>query len=220
MKADLPEKGILGLGKASTLYYLSEVQSRYKEQGEEYSTLPFLMYQIDFQEINSFLPNQFSVLIPKIEHYIAQLSKLGISKLLVPNITLHETLDQIEFTIEICHPIQLTIDYLKKEQISEVFIFGTAYTMNSSYLKKYFSESNIVLKVPDYEDQQLIDNFRKLVYEEKASPAEILDFQNLIQKYSEKNLVVIACTELSVFAPKNETNCVDMVTLQTEEFLK
>ena len=220
MSAELPKKGVLGLGKESTLFYLNQIQKRYQSNNKEWSTCRFIMYQIDFQELNPFLPNQFQDLIPKVQNYLEQIEKLGITKLLIPNITLHETVDQINFDGSICHPVTLTLHYLQENNISQAFIFGTSYTMNSEYMKQKFSEKDIKLLTPTNDDQIWIDDFRKEVDQQKPSPDRILEFQNLIKKYSVDHPVVIACTELSLFALKNNLSCIDMAELQIEEFLK
>ena len=220
MSAELPIKGILGLGKESTLFYLKQIQERYQSKNKEWSTCPFVMYQVDFQELNPFLPNHFQDLIPTVQNYFRQIKKLGITKLLIPNITLHETVDQINFDIFICHPVTLTLHYLQENNISQVFIFGTSYTMNSEYMKQKFSEKDIKLLTPTNDDQIWIDDFRKEVDQQKPTPDRILEFQNLIKKYSVVHPVVIACTELSLFALKNDPSCIDMAELQIEEFLK
>ena len=220
MSAELPIKGILGLGKESTLFYLKQIQERYQSKNKEWSTCQFVMYQVDFQELNPFLPNQFQDLIPKVQNYLEQIEKLGITKLLIPNITLHETVDQIEFDGFICHPLTLTLHYLQENNISQVFIFGTSYTMNSEYMKQKFSEKDIKLLTPTNDDQIWIDDFRKEVNQQKPTLDRILEFQNLIRKYSVVHPVVIACTELSLFALKNNLSCIDMAELQIEKFLK
>ena len=220
MNTKLPVKGVLGLGKESTLYYLNRLQERYRSSNDEWSTCPFVMYQIDFQEINPFLPNKFSILIPKMEKYLTQIANLGITKLLVPNITLHETLDQFHFPMNICHPITLTLKYLKENTISEVFLFGTAYTMNSDYIHRRFSENNIHLSLPTEADQEWMDNFRKLVYAKKTNSNQIAYFQMMLKKYSCVNPVIIGCTELSLYSLNNDKLCIDMADLQIEEFLR
>lgn len=219
MSSELPIKGVLGLGKESTNYYLQRIHQKYNEINGGFSTCPFILYQIDFQDVNPFLPNQFSVLKPKIEAYLKQIEDLGISKLIVPNITLHETLDLMHFRGEICHPVNLTIKYLKENYISKIVIFGTIYTMNSDYLKEKFSTENIKITQTSGEDQKWIDGFRKLVYDEKASESQIQYFQSLIKKYSQNQYVMIACTELSVFATKGNAKVLDMAELQIEAFL-
>ncbi len=219
MKRESISRGILGLGAVSTSFYVKEIHRKYQERNSAFSTCPFLMYQIDFQEINPFLPGQFDILIPKIKSYLNEISELGIFKLLIPNITLHETLDQIEIPLQICHPIDLTLKYLEENKISEVYLFGTLYTMNSEYLNSKFSAKNIKILKPTSSDQNWIDDFRKIVYDENEKPEEINIFRNLVRKYSEKKTVIIACTELSIYSLKKNPSCIDMMDLQIEAFL-
>lgn len=213
-------KGVLGLGAVSTAFYLKEIHRKHQEKNYQFSTCPLLVYQIDFQEINPFLPNQYEVLISKLKETLKEITTLGISKLLIPNITLHETLDQIEIPLEICHPVDLTLKHLKDNQISEVYLFGTSYTMNSEYLKARFFAKKVKVVQPVESHQKWIDDFRKKVYQGNETLEEITFFQTLIRKYSKKNAVVIACTELSVFSLKENPSCIDMMDLQVEEFLK
>lgn len=213
-------RGVLGLGEASTAYYLNQIHQNFNERNEEFSTCPLLLYQIDFQEINPFLPDQFEELIPRATEYLNKISDLGISKLLVPNITLHETLDQTTHSIELCHPVQLTVEHLIKNKISEIVVFGTLYTMHSEYLKRNFLEAGINIIPPESEDQLWIENFRKKVYKKESTANEIEAFQNLIKKYMQEKPVIVACTELSIHSLKKESHCIDMADLQIEEFLK
>ena len=220
MSAALIKKGILGLGRVSTTYYFNEIQRRYELLHDEFSTCNLLLYQIDFQEINPFLPDNFENLIPKIESYFDQISKMEISHLLVPNITLHETLDKIDLPFEIYHPIDLTLNHLLEKAISEIYIFGTLYTMNGKYISEKFAQKAVKILKPTAADQTWIDGSRKAVYDEMQTADEVIHFQNLIQKYSEKSPVLLACTELSVFSPKDNPACIDMAELQIEAFLK
>ena len=213
-------KGVLGLGAVSTAFYLKEIHRKYQEKNHQFSTCPLLVYQIDFQEINPFLPNQYEVLIPKLKETLKEITTLGITRLLIPNITLHETLDQIKIPLEICHPVDLTLKHLEENGISEVYLFGTLYTMNSEYLKSRFLAKKVKVLQAVESDQKWIDDFRKKVYQGNETLEEITFFRTLIQKYSEKNAVVIACTELSVFSLKENPSCIDMMDLQIEEFLK
>lgn len=220
MKIDRTSKGILGLGATSTTYCLKEIHSKYQKKNNVYSTFPCLLYQVDFQELNPYLPNQFDMLIPTLKTYLEQISDLGVTHLLIPNITLHETLDQIKTPLEICHAVNLTLKYLVENSIWEVFIFGTLYSMNSDYLRSKFSAKNVKILKPSDSDQNWIEHFRKKVYQQNATLTETENFHHLIEKYTEKNPVIIACTELSVFSAKKNPSCIDMMDLQIEAFLK
>lgn len=220
MKPEIAMNGVLGLGKESTAHYINQIHENYHLVHGEYSTCPMLVYHIDFQEINPYLPNDFARLIQKMEFYINHLVKLGITKLLIPNITLHETLDQIDSPISVCHPISLTIKHLKENHISEVYLFGTKYTMNSKYITQNFLDEGIKVKTPSEEDQIWLDEFRTKVYEKQQSKESISTFQNMIIKYRANSPVVIACTELSIFSIKKNPSCIDMMDLQINEFLR
>lgn len=213
-------KGVLGLGKESTQYYLSQIHEKYNNENSDFSTCPMLVYQIDFQEINPFLPDQFAILKERLENYLKEIKNLGITKLLIPNITLHETLDQLKFDIEISHPVNLTIDHLIEQGIDRITIFGTSYTMNSSYLKNKFLDKNISVSVVDFEDQNRIDRFRKDVYRNEQTEEDKRHLHQLIKKYSVKSYVLLACTELSVVASKEDLSFIDMADLQINDFLR
>ena len=91
--------------------------------------------------------------------------------------------------------------------------------MNSEYLNSKFSAKNIKILKPTSSDQNWIDDFRKIVYDENEKPEEINIFRNLVRKYSEKKTVIIACTELSIYSLKKNPSCIDMMDLQIEAFL-
>lgn len=219
MENNTTEKAVLGLGKVSTAYYYDRINANFNRKNSEFSTFPFLLYQIDFQEINPFLPQNFSVLIPKLQKYFIKLSELGVKKLLVPNITLHETLDQMNLPFQICHPIDLAISFLKENNISEAFVFGSLYSMNSEYFHQKFRSENIKILKPTNDHQNWLDQFRKEVANESVSTSQISEFKNIIEEYATKNPVLIACTELSVHSVKDFPNCIDLAELQIKAFL-
>ena len=62
--------GIIGLGHFSTQYYQSELHRRYNKIQSGYATFSFLLYQVDFNLINPYLPSQFDILVPTIQKMI------------------------------------------------------------------------------------------------------------------------------------------------------
>ncbi|WP_027376830.1 aspartate/glutamate racemase family protein [Kaistella palustris] len=220
MSSELPLRGVLGLGAVSTQYYLQRIHKKYQKRHLEFSTCPLMMYQIDFQEINPYLPRQFDVLLPRLKNVLQAVENIGISKLIIPNITLHEALDQIETSLSVCHPVNLTLNFLREKNIPEIILFGTKFTMRSGWFKQKFTFNDIEIILPSDEDQQWLDSFRKTVYTGQTTTSDIEYFQNLIRKYGQERTVVLACTELSVYSLKQETFCIDIAELQIEDFLK
>lgn len=215
----MENKGILGLGSISTLFYLKEIQQQYHKKYGGYATCPFILYQVDFNEINPFLPSQFEILVPTVQQYFNTMQQLRITKVLIPNITLHETVDKLSTDLHVIHAVDLTLEKLQKSGKKEAVVFGTTFTMNSAYLKNKFKNKNIKLHAPEEQEQKFVDHFRKAVYLNEHSAAEKAQFKALCNSYAEKYAVVIACTELSVVSEHTE-NVFDMAQIQISEFLK
>ncbi|WP_299669085.1 aspartate/glutamate racemase family protein [uncultured Polaribacter sp.] len=213
--------GILGLGKRSTNFYLETLQKSYFKIYGDYHTFPFLLYQIDFNTLNPYLPNQFSKLIPISQNLILELKKLPVKKWLIPNITFHETFDKLETKIPVFHPIALCLNFCKLHAVKEVTIFGTDYTMNADYLRGNLKNANISVQKIDLEDLKFINQFRKKVYENIEETKDIAVYASFIEKYASRSYVIIACTELSLVTEKiNSKKIIDLAKLQINEVLK
>ena len=85
---------ILGLGSRSTLYYLEQLNKVYNTKNGGYSTCPFFLLNTDFDTINPLLPNTSVQLDAILQSYLYQIEALDVAELLIPNITLHETIDR------------------------------------------------------------------------------------------------------------------------------
>lgn len=211
--------GILGLGNRSTLYYIDQLNKKFNALFKGYSTCPFILYNIDFDKVNPYLPNQFNKLKPLLSLYIKEIKSLGISFLLIPNITLHETIDKIYIDLDVAHPVQLTLEKLVERKQNEAVVFGSLYTMQSTYLKDAFLRKNIILTEPNEEDVNFIDYFRKQIYHEQETERDIKKYWNLLKSYSKKYPVIIGCTELSIYSLKDQDDLYDMALLQIERTL-
>ena len=211
--------GILGLGNRSTLFYIDELNKRFNAVHRGYSTCPFILYNINFDRINPYLPNKFTNLEPVLSLYIKSIKKLGIKYLLIPNITLHETFDRINVDLDIAHPVQLTIDKLIESELKEVVVFGSLYTMQSKNLKDTFFKKEILLVEPKMEHRKFLDHFRKQIYYEQESNEDLEEYKRIMTLYSKDLPVVIACTELSIYTDHSNPKLFDMATIQIEKIL-
>ncbi|WP_139956005.1 aspartate/glutamate racemase family protein [Flavicella sediminum] len=206
--------GILGLGSQTTTFYISELNRMYHKKHGGYSTCPFVLWNSNFHAINSRLPTISKELNTLVQQEILQLENLGSTHLVIPNITLHESIDQLELSKKVLHPVYLTVEKLKANTISKVVLLGSEHTMNSAYIRSIFKENAIEVTIPTATDRQQIDAFRQQVYAQKETAESIYNYHQIIQKYSATNPVVLACTELSIFKPKENKQLVDMVTVQ------
>ena len=91
--------------------------------------------------------------------------------------------------------------------------------MKSKYLFEYFSKHHITVEVPNKMDFDIIENFRNLVYKNKETKDNIIEYQNLVKTQSNKTAVVLACTELSIHNIP-QANVFDMVQIQIDKAIK
>jgi len=214
-----PTFGILGLGSQTTAFYLKELNRVFNEKKGGYSTRPFILLNTDFDAINSLLPNVSDELNDIIQSYISELEKTEIEHLLVPNITLHETIDRLVIEKKIIHPIHLTVSKIKQNKWSKIVLFGSLYTMRSDYIPSIFKTNGIETILPSQKDMLIIDEVRKQIYANKETDELIKKYHLMIEKYTANYAVILACTELSIFKPKNK-NVLDMAQLQIEKAVK
>lgn len=207
---------VLGLGSRSTLFYLSELNRAYQNKNGGYSTYPLWLLNTDFNSINSLLPNPSEALDYVVSDYIKKIKQLEVDSILIPNITLHETIDRLNINKNIVHPIHLSISKIKANLCKEVVLFGSLFSMKSNYISQHFNAAGIAIISPSESDMQLIDTVRKEIYNQTETKDLIESYHQVIAKYNSMMPVILACTELSILKPKDRNNLIDMVDLQVE----
>lgn len=206
--------GLLGLGSFSTLFYIKELNALYNAKHGGFSTCPFKMLNVDFNAINNLLPNTSKALDTIVKDSLNKLQDLQIDIIVVPNITLHETIDRLNIKTNLIHPIEETVSRVKESKHANVTIFGTLYTMQSNYIKSKFTAQNTNVLQASKEDMQQIDDLRIAIYNGNETKAQLVIFNKLINKYTKNGVVVLACTELSVAYNIQNSLVYDMARIQ------
>jgi aspartate racemase len=191
--------GVLGLGEKSTQFYTNKLNEYYRSLYGGFSTCPYKMLNTDFNKINPFLPNEFDKFLPYLREQLLELNEMGVSQILIPNITLHIVLDQLELPsevyVKIVHPIKKSIDLLKEEGISQVTIIGTRHTSVSKSFIDYFVKFEIEIVTMSDNHIKEIDALRIAVYEQGCSPQLERKLFGITSQY---NNPLLCCTELSM----------------------
>ncbi|MBD3861950.1 aspartate/glutamate racemase family protein [Olleya marilimosa] len=212
--------GVLGLGSYSTLFYIKTLNAMYNKKYGGFSTCPFKLLNVDFDAINKLLPNTSNALDTIVKTHLNTLDALKVDNILVPNITLHETIDRLQIKTNVIHAIQETISKITGNNHVNITIFGTLYTMQSNYLTSQFTAQNINIVKASDADMQLIDNLRIAVYNGDTNPKQLNIFNDLLNKYTKNGIVVLACTELSVINTSNSKLVYDMARIQIQAAIK
>ena len=216
MKKGQVALGLLGLGNRSTLFYIDQLNKCFNSSQGNYSTCPFKLLNVNFNDVNPYLPNNFSKLKIQLLKYVAEIEKLEIDLLLIPNITLHEAWGQLNSNIAIVHPILKTIDVLKKKEELEVVVFGSKYSMEALYLQNLFNSNQIKVIQPKEDEKLFLDELRKLIYANKETLHDLEKYNTLLKSYLKNRAIIISCTELSIPLTDNELNVYDMARIQIQ----
>jgi len=212
--------GMLALSKGSNLYYLKRLQVLYKRKYQTEQDCVIEVIDTDFETINNNLPDQFDNLSPILSKYFEEANQRGISQLLLPNFTLHQAVDHLDIKspiqIEVAHALNLCLQYIDTHDIQKASIFGSAYTMESPYIMNPLLERGIEILPKSESENKSIDQFRKTVYAQKERPDLIDQYQTLVKTYARISVVLIACSELSMYCPYELDNVVDIADLQID----
>ena len=211
---EIQSLGILGLGSRSTLFYIKELNRLYHQKKGGYSTCPFKLWNANFDTLNNLLPETSKKLEVLVKNYLVELQHLKVDAILIPNITLHETIDKIAVVPKIIHPVHFTIKKLKEQGFNKVVLFGSLHTMETDYLKVAFKNENITIVLPSQAERLIIDAVRKNIYWETESEELLKEYTDIIEKYSVSYPVVLACTELSIVWDTVNSNVFDMSRIQ------
>ncbi|MBY0487704.1 MAG: hypothetical protein K2P85_11035 [Flavobacteriaceae bacterium] len=213
--------GILGLGSKSTTYYIELLNLLYNNKYGGFNTCPFTMVNANFKDINPFLPNDFININRNILPYLRYINSLEISILLIPNITIHQAIDDLinaeKFNFKLIHPVDVLISHLKLNGIENVVILGTKYTMEGNYIQTKLCQNNIHVSKASDEVINEIEKIRIEIYNNNFEYKKKF-LTEFVQ--SQPNLkVILACTELSVLANQNPL-FIDMATLQIQKAIE
>ena len=212
--------GILEMEHASTQFYIRLLTESYSLKRPN-NLQTFKLIPADFEAINNLLPYRSAKLDSIIDSYLKEVLSSEIECILIPNITIHETVDTVwdtmESTIPIAHPILGTIERMHQAKQSKAVFFGSSYTMTCDYIKTAFANADITIEEPRPKDLQFIDQVRKKVYSQTASEETLEQFNKLVQNYTNETTVLIGCTELSIASKFRNERILDMDMIQVED---
>lgn len=225
--------GLLKLGQRTTSYYQQHLEQNLIKYSASPSLAPLplrrkpntkgllILIDTDFNAINALLPDQHQSIIELLtESVLPLVENSNIEQLIIPNITLHECIEQLpSWFQELCiHPLIETIKLLQQKQCNEIVLVASMHSMNSDYISSYFKQQGIDVSLPTMEHQYHIDRYRRKVYQTIESDTDTESYLQLITHYSRNIPVVIACTELSLNLPNINRNAViSMVDIQINQ---
>lgn len=208
-------KGIVKLGHHSVDFYLSEISQK--------SNTNYTLIDCDFNDINTYLPDNYQKLEPILSELTASSYNQGIRKLLLPNITLHNAFYLFPKWlngIELCDPFEhIPIPSSK----GKVYVLGSRHIHSSPVFNERINNINLSPQALSDKTIEIVDTVRLNAYHNGYSPKDAVTLANIIQKLSRTYPVIIACSELSLSLahhPFSSSQITDLANIQIAHFIK
>ncbi|MGH7984089.1 MAG: aspartate/glutamate racemase family protein [Candidatus Udaeobacter sp.] len=206
--------GIIGgLGPESTIDYYQKIIGLYRERTGDGSYPEFIINSVDLRKGLDFMAaNKLAGMADYLLEAIGKLVRGGANFGLIAANTPHIVFDDIapKSPIPLISIVEATCATAKLRKLKRLALFGTRYTMQSSFYPKVFSREGIELLVPEPNDQDYIhDKYMnelvpgKFLPETRAGLLAIVDRMKATsdvpsQRYGEAGIdgVILAGTEL------------------------
>ena len=154
-----------------------------------------------------------------------KLENIGADYIAIATNTMHLMADEVQSNISVplIHIAEATANYIKKQNINTVALFGTRYTMTKPFYKDKLKEFGINVILPDDEQQNIIND---IIYNElcigvinENSRQMINSIINDCGKKGAK-AVVLGCTELPNIIKKADIEVINTTKVHSIEIVK
>jgi aspartate racemase len=196
--------GIIGgLGPESTLDYYQRIIALYRERMRDGNYPEFIIVSVDLRKGLDFMDaNDLSGMGDFLLEAIGKLSQAGAEFGIISANTPHIVFDKIapKSPIPLISIVEATCAAAKAQNLKQLALFGTRYTMQANFYPKVFTREGIELLVPDPCNQDYIhDKYMNELVPGKFLPdtrAGLLAIVDRMKATSAIDGVILAGTEL------------------------
>ena len=216
--------GLLGgTSYPSTILYYRLLNELYNQKMGGFHSCPMILQNIDYHDIKSRynLPNGWDEIPRLLKKEIENLIELSPSCIIICNNTLHKAFDiikgELQLQIPVFHIIELTVSYIKKNNLNNVLLLGTKFTMQDDFFKGYLKKQGIEVVVPTNKEIDEIQTIQTALSKGYFKNDYQNFFEALCLKYKKCNGVILGCTELPlVFDKIKIDHKINTIQLQCE----
>jgi len=202
-----------GLGPESTIDYYQRIIALYRERTGDRHYPEFVIVSIDLRKGLDFMDaNDLSGMANYLLEGIDKLARAGADFGIISANTPHIVFDEVapKSPIPLISIVEATRAAAKAQNLKQLALFGTRYTMQATFYPKVFSREGIELLLPDAKDQAYIhDKYFKELVSGKFLPetrAGLLAIVDRMKANSDIDGLILAGTELPLILRDSEHN--------------
>jgi len=204
--------GILGgLGPESTVEYYKNIIYEYKKLTNDENYPQLFINSINMTEMLSYVANnEYKKLIELLSHEIKRLELIGSDYIAIASNTPHCVIDELiqSTTVPIINIVEETCKYSKENNLKNVLLTGTMFTMKNAFYRKAFEKYNIKCIVPNDNEKEIIQN---IIFPKLENGVIDIDDKNLFKKICNNIIktnnidgIILGCTELPLMINEND----------------
>lgn len=210
--------GVLGgMGSEATSYFFEELVSHTEASKDQEHLDTFILNHASLPDrTEAILSGNMKQLTEELIQDVQLLEKIGVDHIAIPCNTSHYFYEDMQAAtaVPIIHMIKESVLAAKAAQknVRKIGVMATTGTIQSKVYHKECEKLGLEVVVPSEAGQ---NDVMSLIYEEikQGRPGDYSKFQRVYDELVEagSDMIILACTELSVFKKKNKVydNCLD-----------
>ncbi len=205
--------GIIGgMSYESSIHYYERINNQVNQIAGGLTCAKLLIYNVNFEEIRKLmLENKWEEIGFELSKIAKILENAGADYIVIATNTMHKLADYIQsqITIPLIHIADCVADKCKENNVLNVGLLGTRYTMVEDFLVNRLKQNGLAVSTPTSKEN--IDEIDRIIFDELCK-GEIKDssreyYKNVINQMIQQNGIkgiILGCTEIEMLIKQND----------------
>ena len=199
--------GIIGgMSYESSLHYYERINDQVNQIAGGLTCAKLLIYNVNFEEIRKLmLENKWDEIGTELAKIAKTLEKAGADYIVIATNTMHKLALYIQnqINIPLIHIADCVAEKCKNNNVLNVGLLGTKYTMVEDFLKNRLQQNGLKVSTPQKEDD--INEIDRIIFDElckgeikEASKQFYINIINNMIRQNNIEGVILGCTEIEM----------------------
>lgn len=205
--------GIIGgMSYESSIHYYERINNQVNDIAGGLTCAKLIIYNVNFEDIRKLmLNNNWDKIGEELGKIAKILENAGADYIVIATNTMHKLANyvQSQINIPLIHIADCVADKCKKNNVLNIGLLGTKYTMVEDFLKNRLKENGLTVTTPQNEEN--INEIDRIIFDElckgkikDSSRQYYIDVINDMIKQNNIEGVILGCTEIEMLIKKED----------------
>lgn len=205
--------GIIGgMSYESSIHYYERINNQVNEIAGGLTCARMIIYNVNFEDVRKLmLANEWDKIGVLLASIAKTLEDAGADYIVIATNTMHKLADyvQSQINVPLIHIADCVADKCKANNVTNVGLLGTRYTMTEDFLKNRLRDNGLTVTTPESEEN--INEIDRIIFDElckgeiKDSSREYyIDVINSMKQKNDIKGVILGCTEIEMLIKQND----------------